>query len=106
MLNVGPIVRVEVTVADGRSVVAVICDMVAAAFILTVVAVMDEPVRVEYVVAREVALVGLMVEAVIKEVKEIVEPVRVEYVRVFTFIEVVMVLRMLNIVAISICSGC
>ena len=47
MLNVGPIVRVEVTVADGRSVVAVICDMVAAAFILTVVAVMDEPVRVE-----------------------------------------------------------
>jgi len=87
-------------------VVAVICDMVVAAFILTVVVVMDEPVRVEYVVAREVALVGLMVEAVIKEVKEIVEPDRVEYARVLTFIKAVMVLRMLNIVAISICSGC
>jgi hypothetical protein len=57
-------------------------------------------------VAREVALVGLMVEAVIKEVKEIVEPDRVEYARVLTFIKAVMVLRMLNIVAISICSGC
>jgi hypothetical protein len=57
-------------------------------------------------VIREMALVGLMVEAVIKEVKEMVEPVRVEYARVLTLNEVVMVLRMLNIVAISICSGC
>jgi len=47
-----------------------------------------------------------MVEVVSKEVKEMVEPDRVEYVTVLTFIEAVMVLRRANIVAISICSGC
>jgi hypothetical protein len=47
-----------------------------------------------------------MVEVVSKEVKEMVEPVRVEHVSVLTFIEVIIELRRANIVAISICSGC
>jgi hypothetical protein len=48
--------------------------------------------------------VGLIVEVVSKEVKEMVEPVRVEYVTVLTFIEVIIELRRANIVAISICA--
>ena len=57
------------------------------------------------VTVAAVVLVGLMVDAISNDVKERVEPVRVEYVIVLVLILVKIELRILIIVVISICTG-